>query len=401
MKILMVNKFLYRHGGSESYILTLGKYLQSLGHSVEYFGMYHSDMCVGNSAGQYTQYMDFHNASAINKIKYSFQTIYSKQARKKIKIVLEDFKPDIVHLNNINFQITPSVIYEIKKHNIPIVQTVHDVQIACPNHRMYNEQKEQVCSKCINGNYINCIKDKCVHASALKSMTAAVESYYYHKRDTYNLIDKYICPGKFIAGVITESGVKPDKICVLRNYCDIRENLLPKDKSKKYVIYFGRLSVEKGISTLINVCRRLSDIQFIFAGTGPLEPLCREVENIQAVGFKSGDELNTLVRNALFSVTPSQWYENCPMTIMESLSLGTPVLCSNSGGSPELIDDGVTGKIFKAGDERDLEEKIRFLYTNEKLLDEMEKNCIEESKKHTIDKYCDALTAVYNSLSQG
>ncbi len=398
MKILMVNKFLYPNGGSETYIFKLGKYLESSGHSVQYFGMEHKDRCVGNSAEQYTSYMDFHTANAINKIKYSLQTIYSSEARRKIKIVLEDFKPDIVHLNNINFQLTPSIIYEIKAHNIPIIQTVHDSQIACPNHMMYNEYKGGLCSKCLDGNYKNCIKDKCVHNSLLKSSVAAFESYYYHKRNTYNLVDKYICPSKFIADVIKRGGVEENRIEVLHNFCDEQKNLLPKDKSKKYVLYFGRLSAEKGIGTLIDVCKKLSDIQFVFAGTGPLADLCEGIDNIEAVGFKSGDELNTLIRNAMFTLSPSEWNENCSMCILESMSFATPVICSNLGGSPELVQDGVTGKIFKAFDKNDLEEKIRLLYNDRTLLDTMESNCIEISKNRTIDTYCDMLTDIYCNL---
>lgn len=398
MKILIVNKFLYPKGGSETYVFKLGKFLESAGHQVRYFGMEHKDRCVGNNAEQYTDNMDFHTANTVSKIKYSLKTIYSIEARKKIKIVLENFKPDIVHLNNINFQLTPSIIYEIKAHGIPIVQTVHDVQIACPNHRMYNEQKEEICSECFDGKYINCIKNKCLQASLLKSSIAAFESYYYHKKDTYNLVDKYICPSQFMADVITKAGVKKNKVQVLHNFCDEQTNLLPKDKSKKYVLYFGRLSIEKGIKSLVEVCKRLKDIHFIFAGTGPLTDLCKGADNIELVGFKSGEELNTLIRNAMFSLNPSECNENCPMTILESMSLGTPVICSDLGGSPELIDDDITGKIFKAYDKDDLEEKIQYLYNNSKLLADMEQNCITASKEYTINKYCDTVLKIYRDL---
>ncbi|MGN1123904.1 MAG: glycosyltransferase, partial [Eubacterium sp.] len=203
----MVNKFLYPKGGAETYMFKLGEYLQSLGNQVEYFGMEHPERCVKNSADVYTDCIDFRNANITQRLSYSLKTIYSSEAAKKIKAVIECFNPDIVHLNNINFQLTPSIIYEIKKHNIPIVQTVHDVQIACPNHRMYIEHQERICTECIDGKYINCAKNKCIHSSALKSVLASAESYYYHKRDTYNLIDGYICPSSFIADKTTLSGI--------------------------------------------------------------------------------------------------------------------------------------------------------------------------------------------------
>ena len=207
MKILMVNKFLYPNGGSETYMFKLGEYLTSLGHTVEYFGMEHNDRCVGNSADCYTENMDFHNTGGLKKIKLSLKTIYSKEAKEKIGKVIERFKPDIIHLNNINFQLTPSIIYEIKKHNIPVVQTVHDVQMACPNHKMYNEEQKSTCEKCLDGKYINCVKNKCLHNSSMKSVIAAMESYYYHGKNTYNLIDCYICPSQFMADTITRAGI--------------------------------------------------------------------------------------------------------------------------------------------------------------------------------------------------
>ncbi len=397
MKILMVNKFLYPKGGAETYMFGLGNYLNSLGHQVEYFGMDSDNRCVSNSIDCYTDNVDFRNSNTYSKIKYSLKTVYSKEAKCKIGKVLDNFKPDIVHINNINFQLTPSIVYAVKERNIPIVQTVHDVQIACPNHRMYNEQTEKICSQCSNGHYAYCIKNRCVHASLLKSTVAAYESYYYHKRDTYNLIDKYICPSQFMADTITKAGVKKDKIEVLHNYCDNHKTLPAKDKSKNYVLYFGRLSVEKGIKTLLEVCSQLPDIQFIFAGTGPLENLCKNIKNIDCVGFKSGDELNMLIKNALFSLCPSECNENCPMSIIESLSLGTPVICSDLGGASELVIPGETGEVFSAGDRNGLKNKILKLYNNPAILDKMSENCIA-SATNTIQNYSKKLISIYQSL---
>lgn len=397
MKILMVNKFLYHNGGSETYMFKLGEYLTSLGHSVEYFGMEHRDRCVGNSAECYTENMDFHNTGGLKKLKLSLKTIYSKEASKKIGVVLDSFQPDIVHLNNINFQLTPSIIYEIKKRGIPIVQTVHDVQIACPNHKMYIEEQKHTCEECLDGSYINCVKNKCLHNSAMKSVLAAIESYYYHGRNTYNLVDRYICPSQFMADTITRAGIDKSRIFVLHNFCEKQNNLPPKNTDKKYVLYFGRLSQEKGIRTLVEVCSELKDIQFIFAGTGELEDLCRNVKNIDLVGFKSGDELKSLIRNAMFSVCPSECFENCSMSIIESLSLGTAVIGSDIGGTPELIIPGETGTVFESGNKESLKEAIISLYNNPNVTASMSEKCIESSK-NTIEIYTDKLLDVYSHL---
>lgn len=397
MKILMVNKFLYPAGGAETYMFNLGGYLQTIGNKVEYFGMYHKDNCVGNSIECYTDNVDFRNAGIFEKLTHSFKTIYSSEAAKKIGKILDSFKPDIVHLNNINFQLTPSIIYEIKKRNIPVVQTVHDVQIACPNHRMYIEHKEKICDDCADGKYINCTKNKCIHNSALKSVLASAESYYYHKKDTYNLVDSYICPSQFMADSIIRGGVKKDKITVLHNFCDRQDDTVLKKADKKYVLYFGRLSVEKGIKTLVQCCKELDNIKFVFAGTGPLEDICKGIKNIDAVGFKSGRELKELISGAVFTVCPSEWYENCPMSVVESLSLGTPVIVSDLGGAKELIQENETGVIFEAGNKEMLKQAVTSLYENDELLKEMSVNCIKYST-NTIDKYSDTLIDIYKNL---
>ncbi len=394
----MVNKFLYPHGGPETYMLKLGKYLTSLGHRVEYFGMEHPDRCVENNANCYTENMDFHNSSIQKKLKLPFKIIYSNEARKKISAVIEDFKPDIVHLNNINFQLTPSIIYEIKKHGIPIVQTVHDPQIACPNHKMYIDKTHSTCEKCLNGNYINCVKNKCVHNSAARSMLAAFEAYLYHKKDAYNLVDCFICPSKFITDIMLKAGIRKEKLVTLHNFCNKHIDLPPKNLDKKYVLYFGRLSPEKGIKTLIEVCKELDYIHFIFAGEGELSDLCKGIDNAEYVGFKFGEELDRLIRNALFSVSPSEWYENCSMSIMESLSLGTPAIGSDLGGIPELIKNNETGLIFKAKDKNALKEAIEALYNNPEKLNEMSRKCLEISNENNIENYTIKLTAIYNSL---
>lgn len=396
MKILMVNKFLYPNGGSETYMFKLGKYLTSIGHQVEYFGMEHPDRCVSNSADCYTKNMDFHNSSAVKKVLMSLKTIYSSEARKKIRKVLETFQPDIVHLNNFNFQLTPSIIYEIKAHNIPIVQTVHDPQIACPNHRLYIENESRVCSQCHECNYLPCVKNKCVDNSLLKSIIASLESFIYHKKNTYDLIDCFICPSNFMANTICKNGISKGKIKVLHNYCE-NPDISLREKSD-YVLYFGRLSVEKGVNTLIDACKELNSINFVFAGTGNLFDKCKNIDNINAVGFKSGEELKQLIRRAKFSICPSEWYENCSMSIIESLALGTCVIVSNMGGNPELIIPNETGLVFEAGNKEELKKAILQLYNNPEL-NKMNENCLKNST-NTIEKYTNRLIDIYKSISK-
>lgn len=379
MKMLMVNKFLYPNGGSETYIFKLGDYLKSQGHEVQYFGMEHEGRCVGNHVEAYTSDMDFHGGSNLSKLIYPIKTIYSFEARKKIRLVLEDFQPDVVHLNNFTYQITPSVILEIVKwrkerqHPCRIVFTAHDYNLVCPNHMLNNPNSRENCEKCLGGYFLNCTKGKCIHGSTAKSAIGSMEGYYWKLRKTYRHIDSVICCSQFMKTKMDTNPLFTGKTIALHNFIDKVEW---KDVEKKdYILYFGRFSEEKGIGTLIDVCKFLPDIQFIFAGTGPLEAKIKGVQNIRNVGFKRGKELEQLIREARLSIYPSEWYENCPFSVMESQMFGTPVLGADIGGIPELIQNGKTGELFKPGDEADLKQKIENLWKEKERLNRYCQNC--------------------------
>ena len=203
MKILLVNKVLYPNGGSETYLFGLGKQLQKMGHEVQYFGMEHDGRIVGNRVQSYTSDMDFHKGK-LQMLFYPIKIIYSMEARKKIRLVLQDFSPDVVHLNNINFQITPSILYEIKayekerKKPVRIIYTAHDYQWVCPNHMMMIPSTGQMCFACKGGRFSACSKNRCIHNSRIRSLLGTIEAYYYKWRKTYDMVDTIICPSAFM-----------------------------------------------------------------------------------------------------------------------------------------------------------------------------------------------------------
>lgn len=403
MKILMVNKFLYSNGGSETYMLNLGAKLEALGHEVQYFGMYDEKNIVGNDCEAYVPNVNFalFNGNVLEKVKKGIETVYSRATRKAIGKVLENFKPDIVHLNNINFQLTPSLIYEVKEHGMPIVQTVHDVQIACPCHRFYIEHRKQICEQCAEGTYWHCIKNKCVKNSMIKSILASVESYYYHTRDTYNLIDRYICPSQFIGEKIVNAGIKPEKIEVIYNFAEKVAKEYNTDVSQKYAIYFGRFSEEKGIVSLLNIAASIPDFHLVVAGRGPLEAYvegqAKKLPNVEFVGFKTGQELQKLISGAVFSIYPSEWYENCPLSVIESQALGTPVIGSDLGGTKELIESGKTGMLFRGCDNKALKSVITELWNNEELVAKMSEQCSNVSQMD-IAEYTNYMLHLYHNI---
>ena len=165
-------------------------------------------------------------------------------------------------------------------------------------------------------------------------------------------------------------------------------------EKKNYVLYFGRFSTEKGIETLIQVCKQLPNVPFIFAGTGPLEETINDIPNIKNVGFQKGKALEKLIREAQFSIYPSEWYENCPFSVMESQMYGTPVLGARIGGIPELIEEGRTGELFESGNAEDLKNKIRKFWDDKELCVRYSKNC-KNISFDTVDKYYEKLMKVY------
>lgn len=406
MKILMVNKFLYPNGGSETYIFKLGEELLKRGHEVQYFGMEHEGRIVGNHAGRYTGDMDFHTGK-LQKLFYPFKIIYSFEAKRKMEEVLKDMNPDVVHLNNINFQLTPSVIYAVRSYEkkagrkVKLVYTAHDYQWVCPNHMMRVPATGKICFACREGHFAACTRNRCIHNSKIKSVLGTVEAEFYRVRKTYAMVDVIVCPSEFMKKQLDTDPLLADKTVMMHNFVE----RTPADKKRSrlggkkgdemkppadYVLYFGRFSEEKGIGTLLAACKALPEIPFVFAGSGPMKEQVSKVKNVENRGFVTGESLRRLIAGARFSVYPSEWYENCPFSVMESQMYGTPVLVSDLGGAPELVEAGRTGELFRGGDVEELTEHIRELWRNPERCRKYRENC-KDINFDTVGQYCDKI----------
>ena len=394
----MINKFLHPNGGSETYIFKLGQQLEKMGHEVQFFGMDHENRVVGNRVNAYTTNMDFHGGSKLSKLTYPIKTVYSAESRRKIRKVLEDFRPDVCHLNNFNYQLTPSVILEIRtwakkeKRSCKILFTAHDYQLLCPNHMCNNPQTHENCEKCLSGRFSHCTKGRCIHGSRMKSMVGAFEARFWKWKKVYKHLDGIICCSAFMKSKMDQNPIFAKKTVVMHNFVD---RVCPVDLPKEdYVLYFGRFSEEKGMDTLIKACKALPQIPFLFAGTGPLEPMLQDVPNIRNLGFLRGEELAKLIGQARFTVYPSEWYENCPFSVMESQMYGTPVLGAQIGGIPELIQPGKTGELFESGNYEALKDGILRLWEDPALTEEYAAHCREVSFD-TVEQYCEKLMKLY------
>lgn len=397
MRVLMINKFLYTNGGSEIYMLRLGECLKKFGHEIQYFGMEHEGRCVGNDVNAYTSNMDFHNGSKLSKLTYPIKTIYSFEARKKLRLVLENFDPDVCHINNFNYQLTPSIIVELQKwreagHSCRIIYTAHDYQLICPNHMCRNPVIEELCEKCLGKHFLHCIRGKCIHGSVMKSIIGTAEAGFWNAKQIYRYLDVIICCSRFLKAKMDTNPILAGKTLVMHNFVERKRRT--ETEIKEYVLYFGRFSKEKGVHALIEVCKELPDIPFIFAGAGPLEKELEGVKNIHNAGFLHGEELEKLIREARFSVVPSEWYENCPFSVMESQMCGTPVLGADIGGIPELIRDGETGELFPSGNMKELKRSIQKLWNDHQRTELYRRNCAK-IQYDTVEDYVEKLMKIY------
>lgn len=376
MKILLINKFLYPKGGDALVTLATAKLLAQHGHEVEYWGMDHPSNGNFRFKDYFVRLVDFNQKSGIwDKLRISFNFLYSFEAKSKITKLLKVWRPDIVHLHNFAHQISPSILHVFKKHKIPVIMTMHDYKMVCASYTLLS--KDKVCEKCKNGKYYHCFLERCVKNSKSKSLLNTIEMYLHHKiLHIYDLIDIFISPSKFLKDKLEEMGFK-GKIVHMYNFLNIEEFKPQFEYTERSIVYFGRLSKEKGLFTLLEAVKDIPGITLKIIGDGPLKEGLGDrvkglgIKNIQFLGYKSGEELKNEIRKSMFVVLPSEWYENNPFSITESFALGKPVIGARIGGIPELVIDGKTGFTFEPGNSQDLKDKIIHLINNQQNISAM------------------------------
>ena len=394
MKILLIHKFLYTKGGAETYVLQLGELLTKRGHEVQYFGLENEKNTVGNATDAYVSDVDL-TGGIWKNLHAPLRILYNVQARQKLRSILEAFQPDVVHFNNIQYHLTPSVILEAEAyrragHSLRIISTAHDYQLICPAHGLFDGCGE-ICERCLRGNFTHCLYHRCIKRSFLKSFLGMLDAYFWKHSTAYDAIDTIICPSHFLKKKLDTQNRFREKTVAIHNFVGPME---AGNGNGDYVLEFGHLSRDKGTYTLIEAAKMLPQVRFVFAGFGEAEKTIKNLPNGEFVGFQSGEALRELIRNAKVSVCPSLCYENCPYSVMESQLLGTPVIGSRTGGIPDLIREGETGELFQAGNAEKLEQKLRKLLFTPGLLETYRENCRRQTFE-TTDSYYEKLMAIY------
>ena len=427
MKILLVNKFHYRKGGAETYYLTVGSELERMGHEVAYFSMKHPNNLPCKWDRYFVTQREYNDVkNPLSAVRDGIALIYSPEAKRNFQALCEEFKPDVVHLNNVHRQITLSILDApyLKEHHVPVFYTAHDYVTVCPGYLMLDGEG-RVCDACLeDGKYRHCIENRCVKGSRAKSALAALEASFNRSHRSNERIDRVIAPSKFMRSKLIEGGWPEGKVLALQNFAD--DAILARasgvagdvtDRESPYLLFFGRLSAEKGVDVLLRAFDAAAsslprDMRLIVVGDGPDAAEFRELAaalgrapRIEFAGYQTGDALQTYVERASLAIASSRCRENMPYSIVEAFAAGTPVVGTRIGGIPELVADGVTGFACEPGDVATMADAM--VRGAETFLDapvyvRMQESCRAYVRENcSRDKFMDQLVELYEEAVNG
>lgn len=354
MRILVANKFYWPKGGSERVMFDLSGAWERAGHEVAPFSMASAENRATPWARHFVPEVRYEDVRGLGKLGAAARSVWSRDAHRRITAMIREFRPDVAHLHNIHHQLSPSIVDALREAGVPTVHTLHDYQLVCPNYLMYTEGRP--CERCLSGRFHHAVTHRCVRGSRAASAVAALEMTLHRVRRTMERgVARFVSPSRFLAGKLSRAGFPPAAIRVVPN--GVRpEEFPPAERAGSGFLYAGRLSVEKGVGSLLQAVAATESLRLTVAGTGPEEPLLRELAariapgRIDFVGHLDRPVLLEAVRASRAVVLPSEWYENAPLSALEAMASGVPVVAADLGGLPEIVRDGKTGVTFPSGD---------------------------------------------------
>ncbi len=404
MRILIVNSFHYYRGGDCVYTFELSNTLQQIGgHKVIDFAMHYP----GNVPSEYSEFFvpeidlpkELARGGLRSGIRVFRRVIYSNKSKHKLSQLLDKYPVDIAHIQNIHRHITPSIFHVLRARNIPIVWTLHDSFLLCPNSIFFS--KDKVCEACKGGRFYNAVFKKCRKDSYVASIVVMLEEYIHRLLGLLKFVDFFIAPSQFLRNKMIEYGFASDRVIHIPNFIDT-ENIKSSLNNNGYILYLGRLSYEKGLKTLIKAISLCDSVKLLIAGDGPLKIELEAVVNkitpkkIKFLGYLNRERLQEIIDGAIFIVMPSECYENFPYAILEAFAAGKPVIGSRIGGIPELVQEGETGLTFEPGNIEDLRDKIDYLINSPDKISEMGRNARKFVEKElNPEKHYKQLMKIY------
>lgn len=372
-----------------------------LSHGVEIvdFSMRDERNFDSDYADYFVDPVSYHQGSFMSRLRAARSFVHSGEAVKKIIALAQETKPDIAHMHNIYHQLTPSIIPALKKLGVKVVMTLHDGKLACPAYLMLSRGKP--CLDCNGSRFYLPLARNC-QCSRLQGALLTAEAYYHKWKKSYDGVDLFITPSRFLADVVAPR-IGQDRLEVLSNGIDMGQ-YVPSWEDENYILYLGRLSAEKGVSTLIKAHAAMEAAnapRLVIVGTGPLENELRELAspNVTFTGYCSGAPLREYIRKASCLVIPSECYENCPMSSIEAMAMGKPIIGARMGGIPEQVEDGVNGFLFEAGNIPELAFALDKIMASLELRRSMGKaSRIKAETEYSLDKHNSRLMHIYTSL---
>lgn len=404
MRILQVNKFFDLHGGAEVYMHGLIRELEKQGHDVHAFSTVGIKNLPSRDERFFVKRYHLDRSDGLwTDLKKARNFLWNVEAKKRFGSMLDEIKPQVIHLHNIYHHLSTSILEEITKRRIPCVQTLHDYKLIAPNYSMFDHGAP--CERSKNGKYYNVIKHKCLSDKWYYNALAAGEMYFTKFRQAYERsVGIFICPSRFMKEKVEDWGEPAGKLRYIPNPTDWSDESAARGGG--YLLYAGRLSQEKGLESLIDAAARLPELPIKIAGRGPLEERLKKqvkdrgAHHIEFLGFVAPVDLQKLRHRAEALVLPTLSYENASGVVLEAMASGLPCIVTRTGGNPELVSDGENGFLVKPGDIEDWVRNLRrFQATTPEIRNQMgdrardrirAKHLWSDHINHVLDCYEDA-----------
>lgn len=409
MKVILIHKFHYLKGGTETFHYNLADALIAAGHEVIFFSMYDEKNIPCAQDKYFVSNVDYNNSEVgfVTKIRNGLKLIYSFEAKRNIEQLIKDEKPDIAHIGLLHRQITFSVVDALKKNNIPIVMHLHDLISVCPCYTMLR-QDGTVCRDCIDKSSFSCVRNKCLKGSKAKSFLAYLEAKFLKFGGYYNKIDLYIAECNFYKNLLSDSGFTKTRIVKMNNFLPVNQKYESYAEYEDYILYFGRFSREKGIMVILEAFSNIKcKEKLMIVGAGPekknIEEMiinCNLSERIILGEATFGEKMDGIIEKAKAVLVPSAWYENGAFVILQSMARGKIVIASDIAGLSEIIEDGKTGFLAQPGDVESFTNAInKVLKMDQAEVKRMSYNVVEYAKERCYwENYLNTLVLEYEQL---
>jgi len=406
MRILFCNKYNYPFSGTEVYLFEAMELMRSKGHEVALFSMTDSRGSPTAYDRYFVPHIDFKEQGGwFHKAALAARAIYSREARRRIRAMIADFRPDVAHVRNIYHHLSPSILWELKRQKVPVVYHLNDFKVLCASYNLV--LRGEACEACKGGKFWHALKEKCYPGWGAR-VTLVAEAYFHKWVGTYRkCVDCFLAPSKFVRDKFVEQGWDPKKFEVLPHFQPVKA-VRERSVENAPLLYFGRLSPEKGVDDLLHAMQRLPSLRLMVAGDGPerhrLEQLAAGLglANVEFAGQIRGAELERAIAGSRFTVLPSHAYETLGKTILESYAEGRAVVATDLGSRRELVQAGKTGILYKTGNVEELVSAIQFLSSQPELADKMGQEGREQVRqKYTPEAHYQSLIGLYERLASG